>query len=383
MSIPVSKPNYGFHEFYYGLNALITGKLSGHSGSNILKFETSLSKRFARENAICVNSGTSALLLAARVLNIGPGDEVLVSSYTNMATIFPILQLGATPVPIDIEIDSWNMCPLDLRKCVTKKTKAIFVVHIFGLPAKMDEIMKVAHDYKLSVIEDCAEAHGATINNQMVGTFGDLACYSFYSNKLVSTGEGGAILTNSSEYAQRLRDLRNLSFGDFNKFIHKSDGYNFRMTNFQAGIGIAQLRKLNKTIKKKKKIARKYGKVFKNINHIQLPIEPAGYSNVYWMYKIVLETPELVSKVRNMLLNHRIETRPGFIPLSDQNNLIKLFNLTLRSTPIASKIGVTSLYLPSGPRISRLKLNKAAKLTSAFIINHYLHENNTNLANKK
>jgi perosamine synthetase len=371
LNIPVSKPSYGITEFFYGAIALITGKLSGHSGNNILKFETALGERFESKNAVCVNSGTSALFLAARVLNIGPGDEVLVSSYTNMATIFPILQFGATPVPIDVEFDSWNMCPIDLRKCVTQKTKAIFVVHIFGLPAKMDEIMKVAKDFNLPVVEDCAEAHGATIDSKIVGTFGDLACYSFYSNKLVSSGEGGAILTNNSDYAQKLRDLRNLSFGEHNKFIHKADGYNFRMTNFQAGIGLAQLRKLDKTIKKKKRIAKEYTRVFKNIKQIQLPIEPAGYSNVYWMYKILLETPELALKIRSQLLEKGIETRPGFIPLSDQVNLISSFNLSLRPTPIASKIGKTSIYLPSGPKISKLKLNKVAKLTGTLIKNYY------------
>jgi perosamine synthetase len=371
MNTPVSRPDYGLHEYLYGLSALFTGKLSGHSGKNISKFEVALSKRFARGNAICVNSGTSALLLAARALNIGPGDEVLVSSYTNMATIFPILQLGAIPVPIDIENDSWNMCPIDLRKCISKKTKAIFVVHIFGLPAKMEEIMKVATEFNLPVVEDCAEAHGATINNKMVGTFGDLACYSFYSNKLVSTGEGGAILTNNNGYAEQIRDLRNLSFGESNKFIHKSDGYNFRMTNFQAGIGIGQLNKLNKTIKKKKMIAETYNTILKGLKKVARPIEPTGYSNVFWMYKIVLENPELVLKIREDLLKLGVETRPGFIPLSDQTNLIKLFSLYPRPTPIASQIGRTSLYLPSGPKISKAKVVKVAKLTKKIIESYY------------
>jgi perosamine synthetase len=371
MNTPVSRPDYGLHEYLYGLSALFTGKLSGHSGKNISKFEVALSKRFARGNAICVNSGTSALLLAARALNIGPGDEVLVSSYTNMATIFPILQLGAIPVPIDIENDSWNMCPIDLRKCISKKTKAIFVVHIFGLPAKMEEIMKVATEFDLPVVEDCAEAHGATINNKMVGTFGDLACYSFYSNKLVSTGEGGAILTNNNGYAEQIRDLRNLSFGESNKFIHKSDGYNFRMTNFQAGIGIGQLNKLNKTIKKKKMIAETYNTILKGLKKVARPIEPTGYSNVFWMYKIVLENPELVLKIREDLLKLGVETRPGFIPLSDQTNLIKLFSLYPRPTPIASQIGRTSLYLPSGPKISKAKVVKVAKLTKKIIESYY------------
>jgi perosamine synthetase len=371
MGTPVSRPDYGLHEYLYGLSALFTGKLSGHSGKNISKFEVALSKRFSRGNAICVNSGTSALLLAARALNIGPGDEVLVSSYTNMATIFPILQLGAVPVPIDIENDSWNMCPIDLRKCVSKKTKAIFIVHIFGLPAKMEEIMKVATEFNLPVVEDCAEAHGATINNKMVGTFGDLACYSFYSNKLVSTGEGGAILTNNNGYAEQIRDLRNLSFGESNKFIHKSDGYNFRMTNFQAGIGIGQLNKLNKTIKKKKMIAETYNTILKDLKKVARPIEPIGYSNVYWMYKIVLENPELVLKIREDLLKLGVETRPGFIPLSDQTNLIKLFSLYPRPTPTASKIGRTSLYLPSGPKISKAKVTKVAKLTKKIIESYY------------
>jgi perosamine synthetase len=365
---PVSKPFFGFREFWAVSKCMRKAEISGLAGKEIPSLESEYSAYVGAEHSVAVNSGTSAIMLALRVLGIGPGDEVLVSSYTNMASFFPILQLGAIPIPIDVEVDSWNLDPERLEECISPRTKAILVVHIFGLPANMPRILEISTRHNLPIIEDCAEAHGATINGKNVGSFGVLGCFSFYANKLVSAGEGGLVTTNSPALADQMRSLRSLAFGKQNKFLHEDDGYNFRMSNLHAAIARVQLSKLPKTVERKRKIAQSYAAVLKDVPHIRLPIEPHGFKNVYWMFKVVLDEDHYDrAKVTKCLLDVGIETRPGFIPFSDQASVLKKFSLSPNQTPNASYLGRNSFYLPSGPKLSLRRVSFIANSLKSIL----------------
>jgi perosamine synthetase len=361
--INVAQPVIGFKEMKRTLIALNKKEISGYSSQYVPEFEKRFAEYCGVEYAVAVNSGTSAIHLALEAIGISSGDEVLVSSYTNMATFFPVLQLGAKAIPVDIDPLTYNMDPLDLVKVITARTKAIIVVHIFGHPAPMDEIMKIANELHIPVIEDCAEAHGAEINGKKAGSFGLIGCFSFYANKLMTTGEGGMCITNSENIAKSMRSIASLSFGKINKFIHERDGYNFRMSNIQAAIGLGQLERLPKMLEMKRTIAFEYNGIFEKISNMQLPIELPGYKNVYWMYHIQLlnisgnERDRLISDMSRK----RIETRPGFVPFSDQEKVLTRFNLVARETNIASQAGLSTLYLPSGPKISRKKIKFVAE----------------------
>ncbi|CAB4821008.1 unannotated protein [freshwater metagenome] len=361
--IPVAKPVIGMREMAYVFRALIRTEISGYSKQFIPRFESEFAEMCDSKFGVSVNSGTSAIHLALAALGVGSGDEVLVSAYTNMATFFPVLQLGGNPIPIDVDPITFNMDPQDLRNSISKRTKAIIVVHIFGHPAPMEEIISIAETFNIPIIEDCAEAHGAKINGKTVGSFGTIGCFSFYANKLMTTGEGGMLTTNSETLRDSMKSIASLSFGKTNKFVHERDGYNFRLTNIQAAIGIAQLHRLSKMIRNKRKIAARYNHILKANRELQLPIELPGYTNVYWMYhlKLLSYNSDTVDKLIARLNYFGIEARRGFVPYSDQLNVLHQFGIMAKVTPFASVAGESTLYLPSGPSLSNRKIKYIAK----------------------
>ena len=237
-----------------------------------------------------------------------------------MASIFAILYIGAKPVPIDIEDDTFNLDVNLIEKKITKKTKAILVVHLFGHPADMDKILSLSKKYKLKIIEDCAEAHGAIYNGKPVGSIGDAGCFSFYANKIITTGEGGMITFNSKKICSKSKDLKELAFGKKNKFMHSDIGFNYRMTNLQAALGCAQMIKINSIISKKIEIAKLYEKYLKKNNMIKLPSTKKNIKNVYWMYCITVPSFNSfkTEKLMKELLKKGIETRKMFIPYNLQ-----------------------------------------------------------------
>lgn len=361
--IPVATPVVGGSEIKNVLNALLTKEISGYSKQYIPRFEKALANYVGTKHAIVVNSGTSAIHLALVALGIGPGDKVAVASYTNMASFFPVLQLGATPIPVDIESESWNMDPEDLIRVITPELSAIIVVHIFGHPAKMDEIMSLAKLHNIPVIEDCAEALGALNNGQMVGAIGVMGCHSFYANKMITTGEGGAVTTDSDDMAERVRSFASLSFGKVSKFIHEADGYNFRMSNIQAALGMAQLERISKNIDKKRNIATMYHALLSDETRLQLPSERENQFNVYWMYHIRILGVDLNQRdwVISQFTEAGIETRPAFVPYSDQDKVLNLWNQSnVRATPRASSLGRQALYLPTGPNLKNKEIKEIA-----------------------
>lgn len=370
--IKLAEPYIGFRESFNVLKAMKSKEISGYSSQFVPSFEQNFAKFVGVKYALSVNSGTSALMLSVRALNLKPGDKVAVSALTNMATYFPLLQMGIVPVPVDIDPVTLNMNPDDLLRIMNQGIQAIIVVHLYGLPADMHKILKIAKDYEVDVIEDCAESLGATQHSTQTGAFGKMGCFSFYANKIITTGEGGMVTTNDPSIYEYMRNLRSLGFGRENKFLHDSDGYNFRLSNVQAAIGLAQLSKVQKIIKMKKEIAHQYNLLFKHNKNLQLPIEPTGFSSVYWMYTVVINeySGHNAQSLRNELSNRNIEAREGFICFSDQFKLLKQFNLTARETPVASKTQSQILYLPSGPNLSRARIRRVAAEVNSILSHH-------------
>jgi len=352
--LPVSQPYLDSKETDYVNDALKSKAISGFFGEYIPRFEKTFASYCDTKYGVAVSSGTTALHVALVALGIKQGDEVLVSTLTNMATFFAVLYQGAKPIPIDIESDTLNMDPSILDTKITSRTKAIMVVHLFGHPVDMDPVNAVAKKHGLSVVEDCAEAHGALYKGKKVGSLSDAGCFSFYANKIITTGEGGMVTTNDAVLAERMRSLKSLTFGDDLKFMHKDIGYNYRLTNLQAAIGCAQVEKIEEIISNKRRIAAYYEQKLQDIKEIQLPVEKPYARNVYWMYHIVLKNTNLEQRHRIMkyLQNKGIEARDGFIPYNLQDTFIARGLTKKDDCPIANSVAYNSFYIPSGPVLS-------------------------------
>ncbi len=366
--IPVHEPDLNYKDFKSVSNTIKKGEISGSFTNTIKEFETKFAKFNKVKYAVSVSNGTNALQLACRVIGIKKGDEVLVSSSTNIATALAIYYNGGIPVPIDSNALTWNLDENLLEKNITKKTKAILPVHFLGLPANMDKIMKIAKKYKLKVIEDCAEAHGARFKNRIVGSFGDIACFSFYSNKLITTGEGGMLITNNKNYYNKLVYLKNLAFGK-PRFFHKEAGYNFRMGSLQAGLGLSQLKRVNIFIKKKTRIAKLYFKYLDNVKGIQLPYLNKNYFNVYWMFGILVANKSKKNRDRlaNYLEKKKIQTRTFFCPLTLQPFLQKIKNYRKYRCLVSTKMWKEGLYLPSGNNLTEQQIKRISREIKLFL----------------
>ena len=346
--IPVFEPIIGEEEIEFAIDALRKGELSGTFGQYLERFENSFAAYCGCKYGIAVSNGTAALQVAVAAAGIGSGDEVLISSCTNIATALAVVHNNAIPVPIDSEAETWNL-DLDLiEEKITPLTKAIIPVHHLGHPVDMDRVMEIARKYNLMVIEDAAEAHGATVRNKRVGGFGDMACFSFYANKVITTGEGGMVTTNDKHLADRLKLLRNLGFTT-PRFRHEVLAYNFRMTGYQAAIGCAQFEKIDKIIIEKRRIAETYNRYFMGVEGIRLPIEKEWAFNVYWMYGIVIEKG--FGKTRNelgtALREAGIDTRTFFCPMNQQPCLQPYLKASDRVAPVSDSLWENGMYLPS------------------------------------
>lgn len=362
MKIKVSTPMLGIEEVERATAAIAQGDISGTFGSFIGEFEQSFSKYCGAQYGITTTNGTTALHLAVLVAGVNRGDEVLVATFTNMATFFAVLYQGAVPIPIDIEPDTWNIDPSLLEEKITIRTKAIIVVHIYGHPVDMDPVLEIARKHNLIVIEDCAEAHGAEYKGTRVGVLGDIGCFSFYANKILTTGEGGMLVTNSATMAEKARSLKSLAFGKENKFMHTAVGYNYRMTNVQAAIGVAQLAKIETIIERKRSIADFYTKKFKDIEMLQLPTEKPYAKNVYWMYHVVLRgvPPNVRKHVMQELSEDGIETREAFVPYNMQELFIQNGFTERNACPNANTVAENGFYIPSGPVLTDEELTYVA-----------------------
>lgn len=350
--IPVFEPVIDEEDIAAVVGAIRRGEISGSYGETIAKFEQAFAEYCGCRHGIAVSSGTTALQLAVRAARIGPADEVLVSASTNIATALAAYHNGAIPVPVDSEATTWNL-DLDLiDSLVTSRTRAIIPVHLFGHPVDMERLNAIARRHGLVVIEDCAEAHGAKWNGRTVGSFGDMGCFSFYANKIITTGEGGMIVTNNSDLAACLRLLRNLAFTR-PRFLHQEAGFNFRMTGFQAAMGLAQLGKIDRIIREKRRVAQLYNRMLATVPGLQLPTEAASAYNVYWMYAIVVNREFGITRdqLAAYLEEHGIETRTFFCPMNQQPFLKQQQGFRHVSCPVAERLWNDGLYLPSAPTL--------------------------------
>jgi perosamine synthetase len=359
--IPVFEPSVGEAELAAIVGAFKRGEISGSFGSAVPDFERAFSQYCGSEHGIAVSSGTTALQVAVAAAGIGPGDEVLISASTNIATALAVLHNGAVPVPVDSEALTWNL-DLDLIEgLVTPKTKAIIPVHLYGHPVDMDRLGLLAKKHGLVVIEDCAESHGATVRGKKTGSFGAMGCFSFYANKVITTGEGGMVTTSDSKLADRLRLLRNLAFSE-PRFLHQVAGYNFRLTGLQAAMGLAQTRRIEAIIEEKRRVAATYNQLLADVDWLQLPPELDWARNVYWMYAVVLreDAPVPRQRVIERLRADGIDTRTFFCPMSQQPCVTALPGYRQVRTPVADRLWRDGFYLPSSTQLTTAEIERVS-----------------------
>lgn len=361
-TIPVATLRLGRRELDYVTEAIQEGAISGTGGEFLERFENGFAAYSGCSHGVATSSGTTALHLAVASLGLGPGDEVLVSTLTNMATFFAVLYQGAVPVPVDVEEDTGNLNPALLEGLVTPRTKAILVVHLYGHPANMDPILEFAQRHRLYVIEDAAEAHGALYKGRKTGSLGDIGCFSFYANKILTTGEGGMLTTNDPALASRARSLQSLAYGRKHRFMHTELGFNYRMTNLQAAVGCAQLERVEEIVENKRRVACMYANELAALEGIQLPVEKPYAKSVYWMYHVVLKESgqECRDLVMQLLSERGVETRPAFIPYNLQDLFIRRGLTQPDLCPVANRIASTGFYLPSSPNLSQEEIRYVA-----------------------
>lgn len=363
--IPVNEPYITEKELEYVTEVIKTGWISSE-GKFIREFEDGFARYVQRKNGIAVNNGTNALILALRALELPKGSEVILPTFTIISCAVACIYNDLIPVFVDAEEDTWNMDVSKIEEKITEKTKAIMPVHIYGHPVDMDSIIRIAKKYDLYIIEDFAEAIGSEYKGKKCGSFGDISCVSFYANKVITTGEGGMCLTDDYRLAEKLRKLRNLAFIPEQRFIHYELGFNFRLTNVQAAIGLAQLDRINKHIEKKIEIGMKYSNLLKNLEErglIRLPVEKEWAKNTYWMYGIILlhKTELEAEDVMKKLAEKGIQTRPFFYPLHLQPVFKKFRWLKKENLPVSEKLYRYGFYLPSGLTLTEEQIGRVTE----------------------
>lgn len=343
--IPVCSPTLIGKERQYVLQCLETNWISSR-GRFVDEFEEGFSRYCGVHFGITTNSGTTALHLALATLGIGEDDEVIIPSFTMISTANAVSYLGANPVLVDVERRTWNMDPDKIEAKITDKTKAIIPIHTYGHPAEMDRILSIARKHDCIVVEDAAEAHGAEYRGRKVGSLGKIASFSFYANKIITTGEGGMVVTDDEELAERARTLRNYGFTEERHFWHKVMGFSYRMTNVQAAIGLGQLEKIDELLQARIDHARFYNSFLREIPGITTPPQAENAKPVYWMYGILVEEEFGISRdeLRHKLAEQGIETRSFFIPIHLQPIYAHLYS---DEYPISEELGNKGLYLPS------------------------------------
>ena len=360
--ILVNEPLIGEKEFEYVRECLRTGWISS-GGKFIKQFEEKFAFYIGMKYGIAVNNGTNALILALRVLDLPAGSEVVMPTFTIISCVLACIYNNLKPVLVDCNPDTWNMDVGQIEEKITGKTKAIMVVHIYGHPVDMDLVAEIAEKHNLHIIEDAAEAIGAEYKGQKCGSFGDVSCFSFYANKTITTGEGGMVLTNDDELAEKLRRLRNLGFIPQRRFYHEELGYNFRMTNIQAAIGLAQLERIEEHINIKRKTGKLYTELLKNIYYLQLPVEKEWAKNIYWMYGVVLDEKRAINaeEFGRKLLEQGIQTRPFFLGMHEQPVFHRMGLFVDEHYPVTERIAKQGLYLPSGLTLKEEEIKEITK----------------------
>lgn len=350
--IPVSEPVLGGNEEKYVLECVRSSWISS-LGKFIPEFEEGFAKFCGSKHGVAVMNGTVALQLALAALGIREGDEVIVPDLTFVATANAVRYVGAKPVFVDAELSTWNIDPEKIAAAVTKKTKAIIPVHLYGHPCDMDPILEIAKQHNLFVIEDAAEAHGAEYKGRKVGSLGSICCFSFYGNKIITTGEGGMCITNDSKLAGRMHFLKDHAMRPEKRYWHPEMGFNFRMTNVQAAIGVAQLEQIEKFIVMKRRNAQLYKSLLQSIKGLTMQPEMPWAKNVYWMHSVLVGEEEFGcsrDELMARLKEKGIDTRPFFYPMHQ----LPMYSHghSDRDFPVAAELSRSGINLPSSAKLS-------------------------------
>jgi perosamine synthetase len=348
--IPVNQPVLDGREKELILECIDTGWISSE-GPFVSSFEEKFSSRVHRKYGVAVANGSAALDIAVAALKIGAGDEVIMPTHTIISCASSVVRAGAVPVLVDSDSATWNMDVLQIENRITSRTVAIMVVHIFGLPVDMDPILEIARRRGIYVIEDTAQMIGQEYKGVPCGSFGDISTFSFYPNKHITTGEGGMVVTNDPALAERCRSLRNLCFKPEKRFVHEELGWNYRMTNIQAALGVAQLERLDQFVDKKRTAGRRYRELLSSLPSIQMPQETTEYAeNIYWVFGVIISDsiPFAADEAMRRLAQMGVGTRPFFWPIHEQPVFNKLGMYAGEHYPIAEKMGRRGFYLPSG-----------------------------------
>ena len=358
--IPVFHPSISIADVFSVASALCKGNISGTS-KNVEIFENKFSKLVGRKHGVAVSNGSVALDLAFAALDLSKDDEVILPAFTIISCLSSIIRTGAKPVFVDVDINTWNMKVEDVSQLISSRTKAVLIVHTYGLVVNAPEIERLCQEKGIILIEDAAEAHGLEISNRACGSFGEISTFSFYANKHVTTGEGGMILVNNSDLLMRLRDMRNLGFLPNQRFVHNHYYWNYRLSALQASLGISQINSLKKRIKKKKVQANFYRELLQDFTELfQLPLAEAhGTENSYWVFGIVIKKAGIRDLVMSELLSEGIETRPFFWPLNEQPVYLQNHSKEkITKCKNSELLGRNGLYLPLGRHLKKYDQRK-------------------------
>lgn len=369
--IPVAEPFISNNDIELLTDAARSGWISS-SGKYLEMFEKKWADFCGMPYGIAVSNGTVALDIAVALLKLNHGDEVIMPTFTIISPAQSVVRAGGVPVLVDSNPENWQLDVSQIESKITSRTKAIIVVHIYGHPADMDPIMDLARKYGLIVIEDAAEVHGAEYKGRICGGLADISTFSFYANKLVTTGEGGMVLVRTPELAEKACSLRNLCFQKHQRFCHEELGYNFRLTNLQAALGVGQIERINTIIDKKRAVAARYTSLLSGISSIALPREEAWAKNVYWVYGIVLDESTGLSSVTmaDHLKKHGIETRPFFLGMHEQPVFKRMGLFSGDKFPVAERLARQGIYIPCGLTITDEQIEYVAAALKESLCEH-------------
>lgn len=358
--IPVNEPLLDGNEKKYLCECIDTGWISSE-GPFVKEFEQKMSASAGRKYGIAVSNGTAALEVAVQALKIGEGDEVIMPTFTIISCAMAVTKVGAVPVLIDSDLHTWNMNTDEIEAKITSKTKAIMMVHLYGLPVEVDKILALANKYNLKVIEDAAEMHGQTYNGRPCGSFGDISIFSFYPNKHITTGEGGMVVTDDAELMERCRLLRNLCFKKDARYVHDEISDNYRFTNLQAAIGLAQLERLDEFVKRKREMGKYYTEALKDVRGLMLPVQHMDYAeNIYWVYGLVLNNNIQIDnrKMQKLLTEEGIGSRTFFWCMHEQPVYQKKGMFQDEHYPNAEYLARKGFYIPSGLALTKEQMDR-------------------------
>lgn len=358
---PVYRPYIQGNEKKY-VNECIDSTWISSKGKFVKEFEEAFAKYIGIKYSTTVCNGTTALHLALVALGIGEGDEIIVPSLTYIATVNAVSYTGATPVFADSDIKSWQIDPIDIRKKITPRTKGVIVVHLYGQSCEMDGISKICKDHDLFLIEDCAEAIGTKYKGRNVGTFGDISIYSFFGNKTITTGEGGMVISDDVTLMQRVIHFKGQGLAQYREYWHDVIGYNYRMTNICAAIGLAQIEQIDEILRIKRDIANQYRNAFKD-SKVRFHEEVSDTVHSYWMCCFLVEDPEDREPLREHLKNLGIETRPLFYPIHS----MPMYSTRFQKLPNAEYLGWRGISLPSYPELKEPDISFIVKSIVDFL----------------